>query len=432
MGQQVFLSLQPTFSTSAQQELTGIVAAANRAGFAIRVAVISSSYDLGSVTELWRKPRVYARFLGLELSSSYRGRLLVVMPNGFGFNWPGHSPAEAERQLANLTTRSGVGGLLGAGQAAVVKLADAAGVKISAPAANASGKSNQLGVVIAAAVAALAAAAALALGVRRHRRRATKAPTTEPSTRGAGAARGSLRRGTSGPLSRRGSDTEPDRAARSRTRRRTVAAFSAFAFAVGFAVAAATVVFGGSRHRPSRPAPPVVATDTPFTWREGVQRAPDFRLKDQNGRPISIASYRGRPVIVTFMDPLCRNLCPLEAHVLNALVGRLPAAQRPAIVAVSVDIWADSRADLLQDYSHWHLVPQWRWAVGSPAQLAAVWKSYKIEVTETTKKIAGATVHEIGHDEVAYVIDPAGYVRALFFWPFAPSDVERTLAQLRS
>jgi cytochrome oxidase Cu insertion factor (SCO1/SenC/PrrC family) len=56
-----------------------------------------------------------------------------------------------------------------------------------------------------------------------------------------------------------------------------------------------------------------------------------------------------RPVIVTFVDPLCRNLCPLEAHLLNQVVSEMPAAKRPMILAVSVDIWADSRKDLLQE-----------------------------------------------------------------------------------
>ena len=102
---QVFLSSQPASASLSQRELLSAVAAANRAGFAIRVAVISSEYDLGSITALWRKPRIYARFLGLELSSVYKQRLLVVMPNGLGLNWPGHSTASAYELLARVPSR---------------------------------------------------------------------------------------------------------------------------------------------------------------------------------------------------------------------------------------------------------------------------------------------------------------------------------------
>ena len=90
VANQVFLTSQSTGMSPAQRQLVAAVAAANRAGFAIRVAVISSDYDLGSVTELWDQPRTYARFLGVELSFAYRRqRLLVVMPNGFGFQLAG-------------------------------------------------------------------------------------------------------------------------------------------------------------------------------------------------------------------------------------------------------------------------------------------------------------------------------------------------------
>src|SRR3984957_15955736 len=51
VANQVFLSSQSTSPLPAQRQLVAAVAAANRAGFAIRVAVISGNYDLGSVTE---------------------------------------------------------------------------------------------------------------------------------------------------------------------------------------------------------------------------------------------------------------------------------------------------------------------------------------------------------------------------------------------
>ena len=168
----------------------------------------------------------------------------------------------------------------------------------------------------------------------------------------------------------------------------------------------------------------------PITWAAGARRAPDFRLVDQSGRPVSVSAYRGRPLIVTFIDPLCRNFCPLEAKQLNALVRTLPAAQRPAIVAVSVNVYGNARANLVQDVAKWRLVPEWRWAVGNPRQLGRVWRQYQIAVLATTKKIAGVTVHEITHTEGAYVVDPKGYERALFLWPFRATDVSAVLRRV--
>jgi cytochrome oxidase Cu insertion factor (SCO1/SenC/PrrC family) len=135
-------------------------------------------------------------------------------------------------------------------------------------------------------------------------------------------------------------------------------------------------------------------------------------------------------VIVTFIDPVCRSLCPLEAKQLNAAVAATPAARRPAIVAVSVNPWASSRSNFVQDTKKWRLVPQWRWATGRYAQLAPVWKSYKIGVLARKKVIAGIAVRDVAHTEAAYVVDPKGYERALFLYPFVGKDVATVLTQL--
>ncbi len=174
------------------------------------------------------------------------------------------------------------------------------------------------------------------------------------------------------------------------------------------------------------------ATPPPVSWAVGKRRAPSFSLIDQHGRAVSLNAYRGRPVIVTFIDPLCRNFCPLEAKQLNDLVREVPARQRPAILAVSVNVYGNARKNLLEDVARWRLVPQWRWAVGRPRQLASVWRRYQIGVLVTTKRIAGVTVHEISHTEAAYLIDGRGYERALFLWPFRSGDLRAALAKLSS
>jgi cytochrome oxidase Cu insertion factor (SCO1/SenC/PrrC family) len=167
------------------------------------------------------------------------------------------------------------------------------------------------------------------------------------------------------------------------------------------------------------------------TWAAGTRRAPAFRLADQSGAPVSLGGYRGRPVIVTFIDPLCRNYCPIEASRLDNVVRNLPAASRPAIVAVSVNVEGNARRYLVQDIRKWRLGSTWRWGVGRPATLASVWRKYGIGVLVTRKKIAGVAVDEVTHTEAAYVVDPNGFERALYLWPFTAADLRSTLLRLR-
>ncbi|MGN6202545.1 MAG: SCO family protein [Solirubrobacterales bacterium] len=178
--------------------------------------------------------------------------------------------------------------------------------------------------------------------------------------------------------------------------------------------------------------PAAAISQANVTWKAGQHRAPDFALRDQNGAPISLAANRGRPVIVTFIDPVCTSLCPLETKVLTQAEQQLPAAERPQIISVSVNPWANARRYLLADYGKWRLSSNWRWAVGSHAQLARVWRAYSVAVQVRVFRAVGVTEHRIDHTEGAYLVDRNGYQRALFLWPFAAADVTRAVRNLGS
>jgi protein SCO1 len=195
--------------------------------------------------------------------------------------------------------------------------------------------------------------------------------------------------------------------------------FWVLALAIGIAAGAgiALVSRSHSRNSTSGSASPVQ------TWAAGARRAPAFSLLDQAGRPVSLAALRGHPVIVTFIDPLCRNFCPREASVLTQAASQL-GQNAPTIVSVSVDPWGDSAANFRLDAVHWHLGPGWRWGTGTYAELARVWKSYYVGVGVVKKTIAGVTVRNIVHTGAAYLIDRAGYERALFLYPFDSAQVE--------
>ena len=193
----------------------------------------------------------------------------------------------------------------------------------------------------------------------------------------------------------------------------------------GALAAGAGIGIGVAIARDSGSGPPAAAAsaDLGTTWPAGARRAPEFTLRDQHGQPISLRSLRGHTVILAFIDPVCRNFCPLEAKILNDTVAKLPAASRPTIVAVSVNPWNQTPADLRLDASEWHLVPEWRWALGSYRELSRVWQRYAIGVRVSTKTLAGVTVHEVEHTEAAYVIDGNGFERGLFLYPYHAQSV---------
>jgi hypothetical protein len=83
-------------------QLNAAVAAVYKGRYRIKVAVIATKIDLGSVPSLFNKPQAYAKFLGQEIATAYVGPLLIVMPAGLGIYDGGRSTATESRVLKKL------------------------------------------------------------------------------------------------------------------------------------------------------------------------------------------------------------------------------------------------------------------------------------------------------------------------------------------
>src|SRR5689334_6441602 len=158
-------------------------------------------------------------------------------------------------------------------------------------------------------------------------------------------------------------------------------------------------------------------------WPAGSRRAPDFSLPDQSGAPYSLASSRGRPVVLLFMDSRCHQECPLEGRALAAGLRGVPSAQRPLIVVVSVNPWEDTRASARHAIERFGLASyDWRWLLGSRQRLEPVWRKFGIQV----RRARG----DIEHSDALYLIDSRGFERAGMVYPFLPSWVSGDLKAL--
>lgn len=140
--QSLFLPWDANVPSNQQARLASVIASAADHNFPIRVALIASASDLGSVTALWGAPQEYAQFLGQELSLVYKGPLLVVMPHGFGLHGFSQSPAALQAALAGIRAPSNGAQLAQVTITAVERLAAAAGHALPASAATAGSTSS--------------------------------------------------------------------------------------------------------------------------------------------------------------------------------------------------------------------------------------------------------------------------------------------------
>jgi cytochrome oxidase Cu insertion factor (SCO1/SenC/PrrC family) len=150
------------------------------------------------------------------------------------------------------------------------------------------------------------------------------------------------------------------------------------------------------------------------TWASGSVRAPAINtLRDQSGSRFTLGSLHGHTVAIAFFDSYCRQECPLEGRQLAAAERRLPAAQRPELLVVSVNP-KDNATSVAKAIRDWGLagVAPWHWLMGTHAQLARIWAEYGIQVSPPVDG-------DINHTEALYLVDRKGYERAGYLWPFA-------------
>jgi hypothetical protein len=173
ISQQVFLPFEAKVSTAAAGELTGLLVESKQKGFPLKVAVIASPVDLGSIPALFRKPKQYASFLGQEDYYFFKDELLVVMPNGYGLYKHARLPAADRAAVAALPapgTATG-DGLVAAAVRAVRVLAARRGLTLTAGTAPASSRTRDRLKIVAGVLALCALAIGVRLVVRRRERR---------------------------------------------------------------------------------------------------------------------------------------------------------------------------------------------------------------------------------------------------------------------
>jgi cytochrome oxidase Cu insertion factor (SCO1/SenC/PrrC family) len=195
---------------------------------------------------------------------------------------------------------------------------------------------------------------------------------------------------------------------------------AALAGALGVCVGIGIHLAAGAGGSPS-PSPTLPTLHGQAVWDAGKRPAPAFALRDQARTVVSLAAQRGHTVVLAFMDPLCKQECPIEGRELAASERQVAPAERPVLLIVSVNPKATA-ADARAAARNWGIAGDWHWLLGGQAQLARVWRAYRITVVAST--------HDIVHSTAVYVIDKRGFERVGVIAPFLPQFVGDDLRAL--
>ena len=180
---------------------------------------------------------------------------------------------------------------------------------------------------------------------------------------------------------------------------------------LGLAALAAAVALAGCAQQQAGPnqsasalaANPAVDPGSPL----GGRPAPDFRLQDQFGRTVSLSQFRGRAVLLAFVDSRCSTICPLTTTSMLQAVRLMGVAGRH-VQLLGIDANPDAtRVADVRDYSAAHgMMHAWDFLTGSLGQLKQVWKAYHLYVS--------AIKGNIDHEPAIYLIRPDGREQSIF------------------
>jgi len=132
---------------------------------------------------------------------------------------------------------------------------------------------------------------------------------------------------------------------------------------------------------------------------------PAFTLTDQYGTTTTISRFRGKSIILTFVDDQCTDLCTLYAEDVVAADKDLGAAAKNVVFLTvnanpyypapsDTKTWTDTHG--LGGLSNWYFV------TGAPKTLESIWNRYGVPVELDPK------TRTVSHGSQMFFIDPSG------------------------
>ncbi len=162
----------------------------------------------------------------------------------------------------------------------------------------------------------------------------------------------------------------------------------------------------------------------------GASYAQGFNLPDFNGKPRTLADFKGKVTVVFFGYTQCPDACPTTMAELSGILKTLGAdASRVQVVFITVDPSRDTPA-LLKNYVT-NFRPDFLALRGDEAQTQQVIRDFKVLVEKVPGKTADS--YTIDHTAGTYIFDPVGRIRLFASQSLDPAmltaDIQALLAE---
>ena len=175
--------------------------------------------------------------------------------------------------------------------------------------------------------------------------------------------------------------------------------------------------------------------------------APNFELNDQFDQPVSLASFKGKVVALTFIYTNCPDACPLITEKLHLAYDQLgPDTAKFAILAVTVDPTHDTVAQVRNYSVQKDMLQKWHFLIGADDAIRPVLAQYGVEaIAQDDEAIAAKSTAlalappsptplsakgVVDHSSPTFIIDRLGRARAILDVNFDAADLVQNVRAL--
>jgi protein SCO1 len=157
-----------------------------------------------------------------------------------------------------------------------------------------------------------------------------------------------------------------------------------------------------------------------------ARQAPAIDLRNYHGKQVTLAQYRGKAVLVTFLYANCPDVCPLIASNLRVALNMLGSrASQAQVLAVSVDPRADTPATVAKFLRAHEMLGRMQYLIGSSTELARTWSAWSVG----SKREVGQP-QLVAHSALVYGISASGKLTTVYPATFEPSEIAHDVPKL--
>ena len=191
-----------------------------------------------------------------------------------------------------------------------------------------------------------------------------------------------------------------------------VTAAASFLFARGSSSSSSSALPGGAREAAPR-------SGLQGTLALPAKAAPPIELRNYLGQPVSLASYRGKVVYVTFLYAHCPDVCPLIASNLRVALNMLgKGSSKVQVIAVSVDPRGDTPSAVAAFVRAHEMTGRMQYLIGSGTELSRTWSAWNVG----SNREAGHP-ELVAHSALVYGVSANGTLTTIYPASFEPSEI---------